>query len=221
MVFSSDNYIVAIILLVMILLAIIGYFAERANNKKNDTNIKEDKKDLIDLTNKRLSDFQEKKEDSIAKEQEEVKVEQKVIDINGVNAVNMVPNVPIAQNPINSVPMPNTLTEGNVIGKSLETNASENAITTNVSGNVISTTTNVVSENSLSNEKLEKIDELDKELDILLPKEKLLNEDLLSDIDFMELDKTQKLDLSGVPDLDNIDLPKIKQFEEEEDIWKI
>lgn len=221
MVFSSDNYIVAIILLVMILLAIIGYFAERANNKKNDTNIKEDKKDLIDLTNKRLSDFQETKEDSIAKEQEEVKVEQKVIDINGVNAVNMVPNVPIAQNPINSVPMPNTLTEGNVIGKSVETNASENAITTNVSGNVISTTTNVVSENSLSNEKLEKIDELDKELDILLPKEKLLNEDLLSDIDFMELDKTQKLDLSGVPDLDNIDLPKIKQFEEEEDIWKI
>lgn len=221
MVFSSDNYIVAIILLVMILLAIIGYFAERANNKKNETNIKEDKKDLIDLTNKRLSDFQEKKEDSIAKEQEEVKVEQKVIDINGVNAVNMVPNVPIAQNPINSVPMPNTLTEGNVIEKSVETNASENAITTNVSGNVISTTTNVVSENSLSNEKLEKIDELDKELDILLPKEKLLNEDLLSDIDFMELDKTQKLDLSGVPDLDNIDLPKIKQFEEEEDIWKI
>ena len=221
MVFSSDNYIVAIILLVMILLAIIGYFAERANNKKNDTNIKEDKKDLIDLTNKRLSDFQETKEDSIAKEQEEVKVEQKVIDINGVNAVNMVPNVPISQNPINSVPMPNTLIEGNVIGKSVETNASENAITTNVSGNVISTTTNVVSENSLSNEKLEKIDELDKELDILLPKEKLLNEDLLSDIDFMELDKTQKLDLSGVPDLDNIDLPKIKQFEEEEDIWKI
>lgn len=221
MVFSSDNYIVAIILLVMILLAIIGYFAERANNKKNDTNIKEDKKDLIDLTNKRLSDFQETKEDSITKEQEEVKVEQKVIDINGVNAVNMVPNVPIAQNPINSVPMPNTLTEGNVIGKSVETNASENAITTNVSGNVISTSTNVVSENSLSNEKLEKIDELDKELDILLPKEKLLNEDLLSDIDFMELDKTQKLDLSGVPDLDNIDLPKIKQFEDEEDIWKI
>ena len=221
MVFSSDNYIVAIILLVMILLAIIGYFAERANNKKNDTNIKEDKQDLIDLTNKRLSDFQETKEDSIAKEQEEVKVEQKVIDINGVNAVNMVPNVPISQNPINSVPTPNTLTEGNVIGKSAETNASENAITTNISGNVISTTTNVVSENSLSNEKLEKIDELDKELDILLPKEKLLNEDLLSDIDFMELDKTQKLDLSGVPDLDNIDLPKIKQFEEEEDIWKI
>ena len=212
MFFSSDNYIVAIILLVMILLAIIGYFAERANNKKNDTNIKEDKQDLIDLTNKRLSDFQETKEDSIAKEQEEVKVEQKVIDINGVNAVNMVPNVPISQNPINSVPTPNTLTEGNVIGKSAETNASENAITTNISGNVISTTTNVVSENSLSNEKLEKIDELDKELDILLPKEKLLNEDLLSDIDFMELDKTQKLDLSGVPDLDNIDLPKIKQL---------
>ena len=43
----------------------------------------------------------------------------------------------------------------------------------------------------------------------------------MADIDFMELDKTQKLDLSGVPDLDNIDLPKIKQFEEEEDIWKI
>jgi len=211
MVFSSDNYIVAIILLIMILLAIIGYFAERANNKKNETNIKEDKKDLIDLTNKRLSDFQEKKEDSITKEQEEIKVEQNVVDINGVNAVNMISNVPVAQNPINSVPMPNTLIEGNVIEKSAEINVGENAITT----------TNIVPENSLSNEKLEKIDELDKELDILLPKEKLLNEDLLSDIDFMELDKTQKLDLSGVPDLDNIDLPKIKQIEEEEDIWKI
>ena len=111
--------------------------------------------------------------------------------------------------------------KGNIINQESNYIVLENDITTNVSGNAISTTTNVVSENSLSNEKLEKIDELDKELDILLPKEKLLNEDLLSDIDFMELDKTQKLDLSGVPDLDNIDLPKIKQFEEEEDIWKI
>ena len=207
MVFSSDNYIVAIILLVMILLAVIGYFAERANEKKNEGIKKESNQDLIDLSNKRLSDFQDQKEES----KEEVKEEkEEVISSNTeeLKNVNLVANTVVNQNvgtvgnTINYTANTNSATDGNIIEKS------------------IATETNATLVNTISSEKLEKIDELDKELDILLPKEKLLNEDLLSDIDFMELDKTQKIDLSGVPDLDNIDLPKIMQMDEEEDIWK-
>ena len=55
----------------------------------------------------------------------------------------------------------------------------------------------------------------------ILPKKEIINDDLLEEIDSLSLDKTQKLDLYDIPDLDDVDLPKIKTFEpEEKDIWK-
>lgn len=64
-------------------------------------------------------------------------------------------------------------------------------------------------------------DKFEKEFESLLPKKELINADLLSDIDELELGKTQKIKLNEVPDLDDIDLPKIKKLvNDEEDIWK-
>ena len=64
-------------------------------------------------------------------------------------------------------------------------------------------------------------DNFEKEFEALLPKKNIITEDLLSDIDELELGKTQKIRLNEVPDLDDIELPKIKNFvSDEQDIWK-
>lgn len=64
-------------------------------------------------------------------------------------------------------------------------------------------------------------DKLDKELDILLPKKDIIDEDLLEDIDNLSLDKTQKIKVTDIPDLDDVDLPEIKNLnQQDEDIWK-
>ena len=63
-------------------------------------------------------------------------------------------------------------------------------------------------------------DKLNKEVKNLLPKKDLIDDDMLNDIDNLSLDKTQKYNFGEIPDLDDVDLPKIKKADEEEDIWK-
>jgi len=64
-------------------------------------------------------------------------------------------------------------------------------------------------------------EKFDKEFNELLPKKEIIDGELLEEIDNLSLDKTQKLNLTDIPDLDDVELPKIKSMEpEEEDIWK-
>ncbi len=63
-------------------------------------------------------------------------------------------------------------------------------------------------------------DELNKEVKSLLSKKEVIDDDLLSDIDNLSLDKTQKYNFGDIPDLDDVDLPEIKKADDEEDIWK-
>lgn len=64
-------------------------------------------------------------------------------------------------------------------------------------------------------------EKFDKEFDEILPKKEIINDELLEEIDGLSLEKTQKLDLNNIPDLDDVDLPRIKTFEpEEQDVWK-
>ena len=63
-------------------------------------------------------------------------------------------------------------------------------------------------------------DALNKEVKELLPKKDIIGDDLLSDIDNLSLDKTQKYNFGDIPDLDDVDLPDIKKSDEDEDIWK-
>ena len=65
-----------------------------------------------------------------------------------------------------------------------------------------------------------KYDEFNKEVKQLLPKKEVIDDNLLSDIDNLSLDKTQKYNFGDIPDLDDVDLPKIKKADENEDIWK-
>ena len=63
-------------------------------------------------------------------------------------------------------------------------------------------------------------DKLNKEVKDLLPKKEVIDDDMLSDINNLSLDKTQKYNFGDIPDLDDVDLPKIKKTDDEEDIWK-
>lgn len=65
-----------------------------------------------------------------------------------------------------------------------------------------------------------KYDELNNEVKGLLSKKEVIDDDLLSDINNLSLDKTQKYNFGDIPDLDDVDLPKIKKADSDEDVWK-
>jgi len=74
-------------------------------------------------------------------------------------------------------------------------------------------------DNLLDDEMFNKFSE---EFDMLLPKKQTIADDLLTDISDLDLGKTQKFDFSSFSSFDNIELPEIKQMEEEpDDIWKL
>lgn len=66
----------------------------------------------------------------------------------------------------------------------------------------------------------EEINKFNDEFNSILPKKDFIDTGLLSDIENLELDKTQKINIEEVPDLDDVELPKIKKMNVEEDIWK-
>ena len=67
----------------------------------------------------------------------------------------------------------------------------------------------------------DKFEELNQEVEEFLPKKNLIDNDLLDEIDNLSLDKTQKIKLDDIPDLDDVELPKIKNLKSnDEDIWK-
>lgn len=67
----------------------------------------------------------------------------------------------------------------------------------------------------------ENFEKFNQEFDAIVPKKDIIDEELLDEIDNLSLDKTQKLKLTDIPDLDDVDLPKIKSLNPvDEDIWK-
>lgn len=64
-------------------------------------------------------------------------------------------------------------------------------------------------------------EKFEKEFNEILPEKETIDNDLLEEIDNLSFDKTQKIDVSDILDLDDVELPEIKTMEaEEQDIWK-
>lgn len=67
----------------------------------------------------------------------------------------------------------------------------------------------------------ENFNKFDEEFNTLLPKKDIIEDDILEDIDSLSLDKTQKFNFDDIPDLDDVELPNIKNLKTEDDnIWK-
>ena len=60
----------------------------------------------------------------------------------------------------------------------------------------------------------------DEEFNEVLPEKDIIDDDLLDDIDDLSFDKTQKINLGDIPDLDDVELPEIKKIKsDDENIW--
>lgn len=62
----------------------------------------------------------------------------------------------------------------------------------------------------------------DQEFNEILPEKDIIDDDLLNDIDDLSFDKTQKINIGDIPDLDDVELPEIKAVKsDDENIWDI
>ena len=180
------NYIWIIVGSITILLAIIGYYADKTNFGQGK-NIEKEDKDTMDITalqGKRME------------------------DLFGHNET--------VSNKLSAIPENN--------GESTNTNPSNNNLGNDI--DILEDIEYMNSENvesqidslSKSEEKFEKFDE---EFNELLPEKEIIEGDLLDEINNLSLDKTQKIQISDIHNIDDVELPEIKTMPiEEEDIWK-
>ena len=225
-----QNYTLFLVGAIIILLAIIGYYADKTNFGQNSKSTNEEKKQnkLNNLANNASSG--DKHSDS--EFQNENQLSDKSSDENRIVSIS---NEGVKQNnqSISSVELLNN-SEESTIPENLQSDISVSAETDNKSTGEFDLINNItndvqnVSANNVLTEKSnlqmneEEFNMFSAEFDYILPKKNIINTDLLSDISDLELGKTQKIDLSDIPRFDNIELPKIKELAtDDEDIWKI
>lgn len=208
------NYTWFLVGIVLILLAIVGYYADKTNfgqGKEKDSKENEHNK------NKALINDNIEQLTIVTDESLDTADNSKVL-VENLNAEKL--NDETIENP-------NNFNDSNRIDSEIKSNTIENNEPQNVEliPRELPTAENEVKEEKhedtlkISEEKFNMFSE---EFEALMPKKNIINTDLLSDIEDLELDKTQKIDLNIVPDLDDIELPKIMELStEDEDIWKI
>lgn len=190
--YVEQHYILFLIIFILILLAIVGYFAEKKYFANSDFKKEEPKK----LDNLKFNDVINQKQTSQETLEQPVEIKNE-------------PNVSV------NIEKMNKNTVDKMLIQNEQTSQSQHLI---VSQTNLNNNSEQVDEISIAEENFNKISE---EIDTLLPEKEFINVDLLDDIDELELGKTQKIDLNLVPDLDDIDLPKIKKLvDEEQDIWR-
>lgn len=198
--FIVSNYVWIMLVAIIILLAIIGSYADKTNfgQGKNIKNVSEEKFDIekSDIKNMRLGTLLEP-EHHILEENSRSKTK------------NNSSSVDIQSNQGQTLDATNQ--DSNLDHKNIETN---NTLETQNESFLDSESQ---TEQSSFEENFEKFD---KEFDAIIPKKNLIDDELLEDIDSLSLGKTQDLNIDNIPDLDDLELPKIKKIESEEDIWK-
>lgn len=208
-VFISQHYIWFIIAAILIILAIIGYYADTTNFGLGKAIEEEKKEQKIDIENLRLQDV------SRAKQIDYVQ-----------NNSNQINNYVSEQNILGSEVLPSTLVSQTTLPEKKEEiinfdGVELNQYTDNVSYNIETHVSKQEEnkENLLNDEVFNKFNE---EFDMLLPRKQTITDDLLADISDIDLGKTQKFDFNSFTSFENIELPKIKDFDQEpDDIWKL
>jgi len=226
---------------ILILLAIIGYYADKTNfgqgksnnleesdNKINDNKLEiTDESEIHDqvdndiVNNDNLNNVEQTKEeitDDIIEEQQNIDLT--TGDNNLLEVLKEQDNVELVND---------TSLEENLLGEEVNVQpqnvdlSSTTPKNENLSNEVVSEENTVYEKERKINPLLtdEEVNRFNTEFDALLPKKDVIDNDLLSDIEDLDFEKTQKLNLDDIGDLDNIELPKIKQIDkEEQDIWK-
>ena len=183
--------------LIIILLAVIGYYADKTKFGQGSST-KQDSDDLInfnsDLENKKINDLVK----NVDLNQPEVIEEKQNFDENKTEESQLIEEnlTEIEQNPQED------FCDSEEQPKEETINLDENSV------EVLDPFDN-------------QFDDFDKEFNELLPEKSIVDENMLDDIDDISFDKTQKLTFDNEIDLSELDLPKIKSFElDDKDIWK-
>lgn len=231
--YITQNYTLFLFGAIIILLAVIGYYAEKTNfgqgkvdkTKNEETNTKE-----INLENTRLMDVTNNNEDS----------SQTDIDNNIQNSTenlvqkenDVTPDINSHENITNEkiVDVENNSTKNNekepepIVEKEKSVNPIIDAIHRElnlVSNDVIYNVEEIKKTETKNKKSEEAFNKFSDEFDALLPKKEIISDDLLSEIDDLELGKTQKFNLKDFKKFDNIKLPRISDSAtEDQDIWK-
>lgn len=226
---------------ILILLAIIGYYADKTNfgqgktnNEKNNERSLEGLK-LSDLTSEANEEFSEEKKDIVdselnsnsldelekINEQSWPKQSKQLEQEKSINTDELLDSVNSENQAENSIEVNNLderveLKDDNIVLLNNENEINKQNTADETNENV----DNNVSSELIKNSVFSSQESFDDEFDMVLPKKELINDNILSDIEEMELDKTRKIDLSGYPEFNDIELPEIKQNIIDDDIWK-
>lgn len=245
--FFLNNYILFLVGAIIILLAVVGYYADKTNfgQEKNSDN-KDDEAPKIDINNLGLMDASQKLTNS---------VNNTVTDNNNLNLktdlkIGLQENMPTIDNQtsgiknvaddIMSIEMPAINNEKLAMDKNnkdiIKNNVSEGNLTSSPNNAIASVISkefgklrndiilNVAKQQEESQKEKQKEEEFKKfndEFNSVLPKMELMNSDLINEIDDLELGKTQKLNLNDLTKLDDINLPRINNsITDDHEIWK-
>lgn len=252
--YISLNYIWIIIGAIVIVLAIIGYYAEKSNfgqGKIDEEKSLEDDEEKLDLEKVSLSDLinKDKKNDQLEN------IDAK--EIFNENSLEDIPSNDELDATIQFQPI-NPSNEYKNVNENLNEMTSNNINVNNdkpISNNVYTNDNNQISNTGItideisedlfapieevkpinadrkientSNAKInaDKFDEhfkkFDEEFDSIVPEKDIFDIDILDDIENLSLDQNQVFDTNDIPDLDDVDLPEIRDTNiTENDIWK-
>ncbi len=205
--YIKSNYTWILIVSIIILLAIIGSYADKTNfgqgRKNQNEDDKNDNKLINDISNKKIGDllnnYDNKNDSKLA-----------------VNNSNLEPKI---NNDIKK--QTNNSSIDNI--KKQTNNSSIDNIKNNDTVNILEEQNyqNTIDENTDSNFE-ESFNNFDREFDNIVPKKKVIEDDLLEDIEGLSFDNPEKkFSIDPIPDFDDVELPKIKEVPvKEQDIWK-
>ncbi len=183
--------------LIIILLAIIGRYADKTNFGQGNKP-KEDLNNTLDLDGKKFNDFFEESSND-----ENINIDNNLKEEQQVTIDDFGNDLPIQQKKeLNDEQGINLNTKTDKKDKEIITNDIENNEQTN---------------NDTFEEEFDKFDE---EFNSILPKKDIISDELLDDIDNISIEEKNQ-ENNDIPDLDDVELPKIKNLKkDEEDIWK-
>lgn len=231
--YIMQNYTLFLFVAILILLAVIGYYAEKTNFGQGKVDkIKEQKNpdSEKDLKNTRLMNVVNSSEInsqnnivSDVRNNTENLVEEQNNTISNVNYNENLINDKTINVQTNSMGNTQNVNES-IEGKKETENPIIDAIhkELNLVSNDVIFNEEEIKKKEIKNKKREEaFNKFSDEFDALLPKREIISDDLLSEIEDLELGKTQKFNLKDLKRFDNIKLPRISDtVTEDQDIWK-
>ena len=218
--FVTTNYVWVIVASIVILLAVIGSYADKINFGIEEKEVEKKKKvDISELKDKKMSDYV-----AVPDQAKNMNDSKDVIKTDDSGKTNSEDN--------DNEKVSNTII---VLGNDTDEINKINDVSD--VKKLISNTNNQNVKTIKTNEKLDwgslnSSLKLDKEVEAVLPKKEIINTDLLDDIDNLSFDdmnieeklfgKKHDFDFSSKINFDDLELPKIKSLKDtNEDIWKV